>query len=95
MVTVKRKDFTVRTNWKSYIENSMENFHLPTVHQGHRRHQGAMASDRRGAGKFRHPAITYRRLARDLGQDAAFDRIATLRGDAAKGAQYILIYPCR
>ena len=34
MVTVKRRDFTVRTNWKSYIENSMENFHLPTVHQG-------------------------------------------------------------
>ena len=33
MVTVRRKNLTVRTNWKSYIENSLENFHLPTVHQ--------------------------------------------------------------
>ena len=33
MVTVKRESFDLRTNWKFYIENSMENFHLPTVHQ--------------------------------------------------------------
>jgi phenylpropionate dioxygenase-like ring-hydroxylating dioxygenase large terminal subunit len=29
-----------------------------------------------------------------LGGDASLDRIPTLRGAAAEGAQYILIYPC-
>ena len=33
MVTVKRMEFVIRTNWKSYVENSMEAFHHPTVHK--------------------------------------------------------------
>jgi choline monooxygenase len=95
MVTVKRRDFTVRTNWKSYIENSMENFHLPTVHQGTIGGIKAEWHPIDGApGNFvilqTHTAAS----RATLGSDAAFDRNSTLRGDAAKGAQYILIYPC-
>src|SRR5713101_379343 len=95
MVTVKRKDFTVRTNWKSYIENSMENFHLPTVHQGSIGRVKAEWHGIDGApGNFvilqSHTAAS----RATLGNDAAFDRISTLRGPAAHGAQYILIYPC-
>jgi choline monooxygenase len=33
MVTAKRKEFVIRANWKSYVENSLDYMHLPTVHQ--------------------------------------------------------------
>jgi choline monooxygenase len=95
MVTVKRKDFTVRTNWKSYIENSMENFHLPTVHQrtiGGVKAQWNPIDGAPGNYVLLQSRTTASRAT--LGGDAAFDRIATLRGPAAEGAQYILIYPC-
>jgi phenylpropionate dioxygenase-like ring-hydroxylating dioxygenase large terminal subunit len=95
MVTVKRKDLTVRTNWKSYIENSMENFHLPTVHQrtiGGVKAQWNPIDGAPGNFVLLQSRTTASRAT--LGGDAAFDRIATLRGPAAEGAQYILIYPC-
>jgi phenylpropionate dioxygenase-like ring-hydroxylating dioxygenase large terminal subunit len=95
MVTVKRKDFTVQTNWKSYIENSMENFHLPTVHQqtiGGVKAQWNPIDGAPGNYVLLQSRTTASRAT--LGGDAAFDRIATLRGPAAEGAQYILIYPC-
>jgi phenylpropionate dioxygenase-like ring-hydroxylating dioxygenase large terminal subunit len=95
MVTVKRKEFTLRTNWKSYVENSMENFHLPTVHQ--RTIGGVKAEWNHIDGAPGNYVILQTRTAASratLGNDAAFDRIPTLRGPAAEGAQYILIYPC-
>jgi choline monooxygenase len=95
MVTVRRKDLTVRTNWKSYIENSLENFHLPTVHQGTIGGVKAQWNPIDGApGNY---VLLQSRTAASratLGGAVAFDRIATLRGPAAEGAQYILIYPC-
>src|SRR5271166_2870446 len=89
MATVKRKDFTVRTNWKSYIENSMENFHLPTVHQGTIGGVKAQWIPIDGA-PGNYVLLQSRTTASraTLGGDAAFDRIATLRGPAAEGAQY-------
>jgi phenylpropionate dioxygenase-like ring-hydroxylating dioxygenase large terminal subunit len=95
MTTVKRKDFTVQTNWKSYIENSMENFHLPTVHQrtiGGVKAQWNPIDGAPGNFVLLQSRTTASRAT--LGGDAAFERIATLRGPAAEGAQYILIYPC-
>src|SRR5258708_12840380 len=32
MITVKRREVSLQTNWKNYIQNSMESFHLPTGH---------------------------------------------------------------
>ncbi len=95
MITVRRKELTVRTNWKSYIENSLENFHLPTVHQrtiGGVKAQWNPIDGAPGNYVLLQSCTTASRAT--LGGDAAFDRIATLRGPAAEGAQYILIYPC-
>jgi phenylpropionate dioxygenase-like ring-hydroxylating dioxygenase large terminal subunit len=95
MVTVKRREFTVQTNWKSYIENSMENFHLPTVHQ---KTIGGLKADWNPIdGAPGNYVILQTRTTASratLGNDAAFEPISTLRGPAAEGAQYILIYPC-
>ena len=94
MVTVKRKDFVVRTNWKSYIENSMENFHLPTVHK---QSIGGIKAEW-------HPFVgapgnyvllqshTPASLA-TLDGDEAFDRIPTLRGSARERRTIYLDLP--
>lgn len=95
MVTVKRRDFTVHTNWKSYVENSMENFHLPTVHQktiGRIKAEWNPIDGAPGNYVILQTITTASRAT--LGNDAAFGPIATLRGPALQGAQYILIYPC-
>ena len=33
MVTVRHREVVIKTNWKSYVENSMEPIHLPLVHK--------------------------------------------------------------
>lgn len=95
MVTVGRKDFVLRANWKSYVENSMENFHLPTVHRTTIGGVKATWNAVDGApGNF---AILQSRADRSravLPDDAGFDPIPTLTGPAAEGAQYTLVYPC-
>ena len=86
MVTVKRRDFTVRTNWKSYIENSMENFHLPTVHQGTIGGIKAQWNPIDGAPGNYVILQTHTAASRaTLGNDAAFERISTLRGPRRRG----------
>ena len=96
MVTVKRMEFSIRTNWKSYVENSMESFHHPTVHkesvnnpntkkrtvEGNPGHYVLVQSDAGG---------TTRAV---LNGASGFPAISTLEGAAALGAQYLLIYPC-
>jgi phenylpropionate dioxygenase-like ring-hydroxylating dioxygenase large terminal subunit len=95
MVTVRRKEFTVRTNWKSYIENSMEGLHLPTVHKA--TIGGTKMENTEVVGAPGNYIILQSRTAATravIGNDAKFDPIPTLRGPAAEGSQYILIYPC-
>jgi phenylpropionate dioxygenase-like ring-hydroxylating dioxygenase large terminal subunit len=95
MVTVRRREYVIRSNWKSYIENSMEHLHLPTVHQ--KTIGGVQAIWEPVNGTPGNYAILRSKTTKSratLSNDAAFDRIATLRGPAAEGAQYILIYPC-
>ena len=96
MVTVKRMEFVIRTNWKSYVENSMEAFHHPTVHKdsvdnpntkkrtiiGDPGHYVLVQSDADGVSRG------------VLNGASGFPAISTLEGAAALGAQYILIYPC-
>ena len=71
---------TVRTNWKSYIENSLENFHLPTVHHGSIGGVTAQWNPIDGA-PGNYVLLQSRTTASraTLDGDAAFDRIATLR----------------
>ena len=95
MVTAKRKEFVIRANWKSYVENSMEQLHLPTVHQKTIGDVKAVWIPVDGSpGNFIMLRSQTANSRATLGNDAAFERIATLRGPAAEGAQYILIYPC-
>ena len=96
MITVKRMEFSIHTNWKSYVENSMESFHHPSVHKdsvynpkvkkrtvvGDPGHYVLVQSDAGG---------TTRAV---LNGTSGFPAISTLEGAASLGAQYLLIYPC-
>lgn len=95
MVTTRRCEYRVRTNWKCYIENSLENLHLPIVHKktiGNVRAEWIPVDGT--PGNFvvlRSKADSSRAV---LDGDEGFDRITGLQGTAAEGAQYILVYPC-
>jgi phenylpropionate dioxygenase-like ring-hydroxylating dioxygenase large terminal subunit len=98
MVTVGRRDWTFRTNWKIYAESSSEGIHLPLVHKktiGH-----VMSRDKckfetiDGApGNFHVLRTIADRSRAVLEGDQGFDKIPTLRGTAAEGAQYIYVNP--
>ncbi len=95
MVTVKRREFVIRANWKSYVENSLEHFHLPTVHQKTIGSVRAVWEPVDGApGNFAILRSKTTASRATLGNAASFGNIPTLRGPAAEGAQYILVYPC-
>ena len=99
MVTVGHREMTIETNWKSYVENSMEPIHLPLVHK---KSIGQVFGDGKASWKFYHGnpgefsimnTITDRSRA-VLRGDEGFDRLPNLSGTAALGAQYIHVNPC-
>ena len=95
MVTTKRCEYRVRTNWKCYIENSLENLHLPVVHKksiGNVRAEWIPVDGAPGNFVVLRSKTNSSRAVLD--GDKGFDRIMGLRGTAAEGAQYILVYPC-
>jgi phenylpropionate dioxygenase-like ring-hydroxylating dioxygenase large terminal subunit len=94
MVTTKRQEYKIRTNWKCYIENSLENLHLPTVHQ---KSIGSVKAEwipvNGSPGNFVMLRSRTNQSRAVLDGDSGFDPIAGLSGTAAEGAQYILVYP--
>ncbi len=95
MVTVRREDHIVRTNWKSYVENSMESFHHATVHSNSVNDPSIKKKVVRGApGEYVLVQSDSGGRTRALLKGAeGFPPIATLEGPAARGSQYLLVYP--
>ncbi len=98
MVTVGHRETVIKTNWKSYVENSMEPIHLPLVHKksiGHVFASGK-ASWRftQGPGEFSIMHTITDKSRAVLPGDEGFERLPNLSGTAADGAQYIHVNPC-
>ncbi len=94
MVTVRRKEWDVACNWKIYVENAMESYHVPTVHaQTIQKQKRSITPPLFGSGQWcgLYTAHTGSR-ALEAG-DAGFPYIPTLTGPSAAGTYYILIYP--
>lgn len=99
MVTVGHRETVIKTNWKSYVENSMEPIHLPLVH---RKSIGHVFASRPAGWEFIHGdpgEFTIMHTITDksravLPGDEGFEHIPNLRGTAAEGTQYIHINPC-
>jgi choline monooxygenase len=97
MVCTKRYEYEVPCNWKIYVENAMEAFHVPHVHRRSiNKQRGSVQNDRtfdstEGNWVAMHKEHEGSRAILD-GQ-ASFPRIPGLQGKAARGTYYPLIFP--
>ena len=94
MVCVRRKEYDLACNWKIYVENAMEAYHVPTVHRSTlQRQKGDVpeveAAEGQWVGLFKEHQGSRALLTGDEG----FPPIPTLAGKMARGSLYPLIYP--
>jgi phenylpropionate dioxygenase-like ring-hydroxylating dioxygenase large terminal subunit len=97
VVTVGRREYVVTANWKTYVENSMEWLHHPTVHRSSI--AGKVATITRNIicgdpGDY----IMIQSMAKGvsratLGSDKGFPPVSTLTGATREGSHYALLYP--
>ena len=96
MVTTRRKEFTIESNWKLFVENAMEAYHIPTVHGGTlAKHK---AKKKREAlppadSEFVYLYTTQKGSRALLPGETGFPEIASLDEKARGGSYYPLIYP--
>lgn len=90
----RRLVFDLECNWKTWVENYMEGYHIPTVHRRTiSKHKAVNVPQTRGRGQYdliweRHPGT----LAL-LGDDPGFAPIETLTGETSEGSRFALVYP--
>jgi len=97
VVTTGRREYVVRANWKTYLENTMEWLHHPTVHRDSIAEKVATIERevaRGDPGEY----ILIHSLAKGasravMGRDKGFPPVSTLKGAAREGSNYALIYP--
>lgn len=94
MVCVRRKEYDLESNWKVYVENAMESYHVPTVHmktiqQQKRDINPPIDSNGGYCGLFTRHTGSRAILP---GQEG-FPYIPSLTGDPAAGTFYVLTYP--
>jgi choline monooxygenase len=94
MRSARRVEYDVACNWKVWVENFMEGYHIPTVHRSTISRQKAVnIPEDPGRGEY---TAIYERHAGTralLHGDAGFPPIETLAGDSSEGSRFILVYP--
>jgi hypothetical protein len=97
MVCTKRYEYEVPCNWKIYVENAMEAFHVPHVHRRTiNKQRGSVANDRTfdsTAGNWVAMHKEHEGSRAILDGQASFPRIPGLQDKAARGTYYPLIFP--
>jgi len=94
MVTTRRVEYDLACNWKVYVENAMESYHVPTVHQQtlqkqKRDHNPPIPTAGEYCGLFTRHTGSRALLPGAKG----FPYIRTLEGLANEGTYYVLINP--
>ncbi len=82
-------------NWKTWVENYMEGYHIPTVHRATISAHKAINTPEDPAGRGQYSAIFEKHdgtLAL-LPGDAGFPPLETLAGESMRGSRFMLIYP--
>jgi choline monooxygenase len=94
MVCVRRKEYLLDCNWKVYVENAMEAYHVPTVHRSTlQRQKGPHAQKQPTRGEWIALWKEHEGSRALLVGDTGFPYIDNLEGQAAHGSWYPLIYP--
>lgn len=94
MVGTRRYTYTVSCNWKLWVENFMEGYHVPTVHRSTLRRQKVVNTpEDPGRGEYVSIYERHEGTRALLHGDSGFPPIETLAGDSAAGSRFILVYP--
>ncbi len=94
MVCVRRKEYELACNWKVYVENAMEAYHIATVHRSTlSKQKGSFSQPQPTKGEW--IALYKEHLGSRalLSGDTGFPYIASLEGKTVRGSWYPLIYP--
>jgi phenylpropionate dioxygenase-like ring-hydroxylating dioxygenase large terminal subunit len=94
MTCVRRKEYTLESNWKIYVENAMEAYHVSTVHRSTlSRQKGVFPTVVPAKGQWMALHKEHEGSRALLTGDTGFPHIPTLEGNAARGSYYPLIFP--
>jgi phenylpropionate dioxygenase-like ring-hydroxylating dioxygenase large terminal subunit len=98
MAATRRAAYTVACNWKLWVENFMEGYHIPTVHRSTISKKKAInhAEDPPADGQFEAIWEVHEGTLALLDDDPGFPAIESLAGDLAgiaKGSRFVLVYP--
>ena len=94
MTCVRRREYDLACNWKIYVENAMEAYHVPTVHmQTISRQKRENNPPIPSAGGYCGIFTRHEGSRAILPGEPGFPYIPTLSGQSAAGTYYILIYP--
>lgn len=94
MLTARRIEYDLACNWKVWVENFMEGYHIPTVHKSTISRQKAInVPEDPGRGEYTAIYERHEGTRALLHGDTGFPPIPTLTGDSSVGSRFILIYP--
>ena len=94
MRSARRLTFDLQCNWKVWVENFMEGYHIPTVHRSTISRQKAInIPEDPGRGEYTAIYERHEGTRALLHGDMGFPPIETLSGDSSQGSRFILIYP--
>jgi len=95
MVVVRRKSFEMACNWKTFVENAMEELHIPTVHRKTIQQNTPMETHEPEEARGQYCALfsTHEGSMALLKGDVGFPPIPSRRGKAATGTYFVMLYP--
>ena len=93
MVGVRTQTHVLDCNWKLWVENFMEPFHIPTVHKRSISLQEVENTPEETDGSYLSIYEKHVGTRALIKGDPGFPPIPTLTGKAAEGTRFILIYP--
>jgi choline monooxygenase len=95
-VCTRRKTFEIACNWKLFVENAMEEYHIGTVHRQTIQKNTPLETHAPETANGQY-AVLYSRHEGTMALlkgDTGFPKIETLRGKPAEGTYFIMLYPC-
>jgi phenylpropionate dioxygenase-like ring-hydroxylating dioxygenase large terminal subunit len=95
MVVVRRKAFDMECNWKLFVENAMEELHIPTVHRKTIQQNTPMETHAPEEARGQYCALfsTHEGSMALLKGEEGFPPIPSRRGKAATGTYFVMLYP--
>ena len=91
---MRRKEYMLDCNWKIYVENAMEAYHISTVHRSTLSRQKGKPSEAQPAdGEYCALFKEHKGSRALLAGDPGFPEMDHLQGMAAEGSWYPLMYP--